>query len=219
MSKRNLLIVGAGGFGRELFEMLWDVFPTEEYQFKGFLAQNDDSLKAAGLQEPFLGDPAEYEPEPNDYFLMAIGFMDVRRTLFDAIKARGGRFLSFVHPRAYVASSATIGEGAVIYPFATVSNASVLDASVHLNYYASVGHDCNVGRHCLLAPYATLNGFVKLADEVYIATHGTVAPGKSVGPGSKISAGSTAMQDVANNTIVFGVPGRQVVMTPAPPAD
>ncbi|MCA9215552.1 MAG: acetyltransferase [Planctomycetales bacterium] len=208
--KLNLVIVGAGGFGRELYEMLWAAFSPAKHDFKGFLAQSDQSLNDAGLDVPFLGDPLEYNPEPDDRFLMAIGYMDARRTLYESLTSRGGTFASFVHPKALVASTAEIGPGAVIYPFAVVSNASVLDDCTHLNYYASAGHDCKIGKYCLLAPYATLNGFVTLEDGVYISTHGVVAPGKTVGRDSKVSAGSCAMQDVTNGAIVFGVPGRQV---------
>ena len=136
--------------------------------------------------------------------------MEVRRRVVETIEAKGGKFESFVHPKAHIASTAEIGMGAVIFPFATVSNQATIAPHVHLNYYASVGHDCRVGRHCLLAPYGTLNGFVTLEDDVYISTHGTVAPGRTMRQGSKLSANSACMQDAEPNTIVFGVPGRHV---------
>ena len=108
-----------------------------------------------------------------------------------------------------IASTAQIGEGAVIYPFAIVSNCSNLTGFVHLNYFSSVGHDCKLGEYCLLAPYATLNGFVQLEDDVYVSTHATVAPGRTVGQHSKISANSAAMRDVPPRSFVYGVPGKQ----------
>ena len=208
--KENIIIIGAGGFGRELYEMLWDVFDQSTHEFKGFLAQDDESLRDDGLESTWIGDPEEYQPTDGDRFIMAIGYMDVRRHVYETLRQKGGQFPPFVHPKALVASTATIGAGAVIYPFATVSNGSVLKEDVHLNYYASVGHDCQLGNHCLLAPYSTLNGFVELADEVYLATHATVAPGKKIGYRSKLSSNTAAMQDVPENQIVFGVPGRQV---------
>lgn len=208
----DLVIVGAGGFGRELYEMIGDVFPSDEYRVKGFLGlvQGDGGLGDFGINLPVLDDPEAYQPQPNDRFLMAIGYMDVRRRVAEALESKGGQFISFVHPLARVAKTARVGEGAVIYPFAVISNAASLEPHVHLNYFASVGHDCRLGRYCLLAPYATLNGFVQLDDEVYLSTHSTVAPGCSMGRRSKLSANSACMRDAEENAMVFGVPGRHV---------
>jgi sugar O-acyltransferase (sialic acid O-acetyltransferase NeuD family) len=206
----DIIIVGAGGFGREILEMLWQCLPQDQFRFKGFLAKSDETLKAARVEAKVLGDPIAYAPMPTDRFLLGIGDMDARRRTVESLVSKGGQFLSLVHPLARIASTASIGEGAVIYPFAVVSNASKLDGFVHLNYFASVGHDCQVGKYCLLAPYATLNGFVRLEEEAYISTHATVAPGRTIGYRSKLSANSAAMQDVSENVIVFGVPGRQV---------
>ncbi len=173
----DIVIVGAGGFGRELLEMMRDVFSPQRFRFKGFLGRGADDPKLQELSAQVLADPESYRPALRDRFLLAIGDMDARRRTVESIRAKDGKFLSFVHPQAHVASTAELGEGVVIYPFAVVSNQARLADFVHLNYFASVGHDCCVGRYCLLAPYGTLNGFVTLEDEVYISTHGTVAPG------------------------------------------
>lgn len=207
---KQLVIIGAGGFGRELLEMIPDVFPEDRYTVKGFLAQDDGGLADYGIDVPVLADPLVYEPDASDRFLLAIGYMDVRRATVQALEAKGGQFETFVHPLARVARTAQIGRGAVVYPFAVVSNNARLDSHVHLNYFASVGHDCRLGRYCLLAPYATLNGFVDLSDEVYISTHATVAPGRRLGYRSKLSANSACMHDSGENMMIFGVPGRQV---------
>ncbi len=210
--KYDLWIVGAGGFGRELLAMLWEALDPAAYRLQGFLARDSEqtSLASQGIDLPIEADPATYRPRENDRFLLAIGNMDARRAVADSIEGRGGRFVSFIHPRAHLAPTAQIGVGAILYPMSVVSNASVLGPHIHLSYFASVGHDCRLGPYCLLAPYATLNGSVLLEDEVYVSTHASVAPGRRVGRGSKISANSACMQDVPAETMVFGVPGKQV---------
>ena len=202
----DLIIIGAGGFGRELHAMLPDVFPANEYHFKGFLAGETNPL--ATELGPVLGAPEVYQPQASDRFLLAIGDIDARRRTTEPLLQRGARFASFIHPTAVVAHTARISDGAVIYPLATVSNSARLDVFVHLNYYASVGHDAVVGRHCLLSPYATLNGFSALEEDIYVGTHATVTIGRRVGARSKISANSAVMQDVPADSMVFGVPGR-----------
>ena len=202
----DLVIVGAGGFGRELHAMLFDVYSPDEYRFKGFLA-NELSAQAESLG-PLLGTPEDYEPAPADRLLLAIGDIKARQATTESLESRGGQFATFVHPLAFVASTASIASGAVIYPFATVSNAARIAPQVHLNYYACVGHDAEVGRGCLMAPYATINGFCVLEEFVYLSTHATVVVAKRVGTRSKVSANSAVMQDVPPRSMVFGVPGR-----------
>ena len=46
----DILIVGAGGFGRELHGWLWDCFSQEEYRLKGFLSQDAHALDSFGLE-------------------------------------------------------------------------------------------------------------------------------------------------------------------------
>ena len=205
MTKLDLIIIGAGGFGREVHVMLWDVYSPDEYNFKGFLADGTDE-KAEKLG-PLVGSPEDYQPQPNDRFVLAIGYMDARDRIHRMISERGGKFAQFIHPLAFVASNASIGDGAVIYPFAVVSNAAIVGEQIHLNYYASVGHDVEVGDCCLLAPYATLNGFSAIEDMVYMSTHATVVVAKRVGARSKISANSTVQRDVPPDMFVHGVPG------------
>ncbi len=206
----EIVIVGAGGFAREMQCMLPEFMGNARYRFKGFLGQDQGVASDVDISDQLLGDPEDYVPEPEDRFLLAIGNMDARRRTFEAILPKGGRFLTLVHPRAYVAPSAKLAEGVIIYPFAAVSNNARLEAGVKLNYYASVGHDTHLGRYCLLAPYATVNGFGILEQEVYLSTHSTVAPQVRVGMRTKLSANSAAMRDVPADSLVFGVPGRVV---------
>ena len=206
----DLVLIGAGGFARELYAMLHDVFPATDYRVKGFLAQDEGGLRDHGIELPVLGDPEDYCPAQNDRLLLAIGAMPVRRRVIEALESKGGQVVSFVHPQAVVSPTAEIGLGAVIYPFAVVSNAARLEPHVHLNYYACVGHDCRVGTYSLFAPYATINGFVRLGVENYLSTHSSVAPGRTLGDRCKISANSACMQDAAANTMDFrraGSPG------------
>jgi len=205
----DIVIIGAGGFGRELHEMLWECLPPAEYRFKGFLANDPYELSGFGVDATILDHPDQYRPHPGDRFLLAIGDMDVRRRVVETLVDKGGEFLTLIHPTSVIAKTAQIGKGVVIYPFTTIMNRGIVDDFVHLSIYASVGHDACVGMYSLMAPYATLNGFSVLEEEVYMSTHSTVAPEKRVGRKSKVSANSAVMQDVPTCSLVHGVPGRQ----------
>ena len=198
----DLVIVGAGGFAREVCAWLPEVYSAELYRFKGFLGRQDDS--SAGV----LADPLKYLPAASDRFVLAIGDLDVRQTVIKTLEAKGARFLDFVHPQSHIAPTTRMGRGVVIYPFALTSHAAVLGDFVHLSLYASVGHDAATGDNCYLAPYATLNGQSRVGDNVLLGSHATVASRVSVGNNSRVAANSAVMRDTPENSIVFGVPGK-----------
>jgi sugar O-acyltransferase (sialic acid O-acetyltransferase NeuD family) len=204
----DLLIVGAGAFARELRQFIPQSFPAGAVKLKGFLSNNPHDLDRFRISEPILGDPEGYTPKENDRFVLAIGEIDNRRRVTEGLKSRGAKFLTLIHPTAYVDSTAILGEGCIVYPFATIMNDVQLGDFVSLNLYSSAGHDTKIGRHCNLSPYATMNGFSILEDEVFLGTHSSVLAYHRVGRGSKVSANSVVTQDVQPHTLVFGVPGR-----------
>ena len=204
----NLIIVGAGGFGREVRALLPGFLPDTEFTLKGFLGEDSGVAGNEPIDDQILSAPESYQPHQDDRFILAIGNMAARRNVVETLKSKGAQFLTLVHPLAMVAATAQLAEGVIVYPFACVSNHAQLDFCVKLNFYASVGHDTRLGQFCLLAPYATVNGFGTLADDVYLSTHATVAPQVTIGAKSVVSANSAVMKSVDENSFVFGVPGR-----------
>ena len=204
----DIIIVGAGGFAREVCGLLWHCFCKDQFRLKGFLSRNREELQGTHVDLPVLDDPECYQPTAADRFVLAIGNMKARRQTVEALLVKGGQFLTMIHPTALVADTARIGKGAVIYPYATLSNCAVLDDHVHLSIYASLGHDTRVGRYCLLSPYATLNGFAVIGDDVFMGTHSMIGPENRLGDNSKVCANTCVLHDVPADSFVYGVPGR-----------
>jgi len=204
----DVVIVGAGGFGREVYRWVADALPRDQHRIKGFLSNQPKDLDGHAIEQPILGDPEAYDVQPHDRYVFAIGDIAAKKRLVESLQRRGARFLSVIHPTAVVASSAHVGEGVVVCPFALVSDNAVLEDFVMLNFFASCGHDAVIGKYSILSPYATVNGFSVLADEVFMGTHATVTARRHVGRAAQISANSASMHDVPPRTLVHGVPGR-----------
>jgi len=206
----NIIIVGAGGFGREVYLWAKDSFNFSKYKIKGFLSNNKNDLGNFDIKTQIIGDPDYYEIKENDRFIFAIGDIDTKKRIVTNLKKRGAKFLTLVHPTAIVVDTAKIGEGAIICPFCLVSDNVRLDDFVMMNAYSSCGHDARIGKYCILSSYTAIAGFAVLEDEVFLGLHATVIPGKRVGCKSKISANSVVMRDVPPNKMVFGVPGKAI---------
>ena len=201
----RVLIVGAGGFGREVRWWARDAWQGTRTVIVGFL----DADPSRGRDDlPVLGDPDTYRPGPDEACLLAVGIPLVRRRLAEGLLSRGARFVSLVHPTAIVAPSARIAPGAVICPSAVVSDAARIGPCALVNYHASVAHDATVGAFAVLSPYAALGGGACVGEDAFLGLHASLGPGRTLGDRSKVSANSCALSDVPPDSLVHGVPGR-----------
>jgi sugar O-acyltransferase (sialic acid O-acetyltransferase NeuD family) len=205
---RRILIVGAGGFGREVLHWARAAWGRDAERITGFLSADPDLLDAYGPSPAVVGDPHDFVPSPDDGLVLAIGIPHTRRMVAESLLAKGATFLSVVHPTAVVAPTASIGAGSIVCPHAVVSDAARLGACVLVNYHASLAHDASAGDFAVLSPYATLGGHAAVGADVFLALHASVGPGVAVGARSKVSANSCALFDVPADTLVHGVPGR-----------
>jgi sugar O-acyltransferase (sialic acid O-acetyltransferase NeuD family) len=204
----RIIIVGAGGFGREVLHWARDSWPEQTSRIAGFLSAERDGLTCHDGGIEIIGDPERYEPWAGDALLLAIGIPIVRRQVAESLRSRGAQFLTLVHPTAIVAPTAVIGEGAIICPYAIVSDSARLGAFVLMNYHSSLGHDASAGDHAVLSPYATLGGNAHIGDDVFMGLHASVGPGRRIGARSKVSANSCALSDAPAESIIYGAPGR-----------
>ena len=204
---RRILIVGAGGFGREVLHWARDAWPDYAEKIVGFLSA--DPSRSVPL--PIVGDPTEFRPVPGDAFLLAIGIPGVRRVVAESLIARNAYFLTLIHPSAMVSMTAVVEDGCIVGPFSIASDATRLGRFSLLNYHSSLGHDASTGDYAVLSPYATLGGGARISDDVFVGLHGSVGPGKSVGSRSKVSANTCVLTDAPSDCLIFGVPGRVVM--------
>ncbi|NLN62733.1 MAG: acetyltransferase [Myxococcales bacterium] len=118
------------------------------------------------------------------------------------------RFVTLVHPSAYVSSRAVLGRGVVIFPQAVVHARAVIGDHALVLSRALIGHDCRVGDHCIVAAGAQLTGRVAVGTTAYIGANATVLGDLSVGAQSLVGAGSVVTRDVTPRQVVAGVPAR-----------
>ncbi len=208
MTEAGLIIVGAGGFGREVLQYAQDCHRAERGpQPVGFLDDAAGALNGYRVSVPLLGDLSMVAGLLDHVFVVGVGDPWQRRDLARQITAAGGQLHSVVHPSAYVTDTAGIGVGCVLAPFTFLAVDSVIQDNVAVNAYACVGHDCVVGTHSVMSPYSTLNGYAELGSTCLLGTHASVASQVRVGRNSKVASGSVVLSDVPPGSLVIGTPG------------
>jgi sugar O-acyltransferase (sialic acid O-acetyltransferase NeuD family) len=212
MSK-DLLVVGAGGMGRELWCYLEqkaraDAAFAREYRLKGFLDDNPHALDRFNYPADIVGSICEYTASPDELLVCALGAPEVKARVCPLLKERGARFLTLVHPTAVVERNARLGEGVVLAPFVHASCDIELEDFVFLNCHVTCGHDVRVGAYSTLSSYCDLTGGVELGERVFMGSHASVVPGRRVGAGVRIGAGSVVLNHIPAGRRVFGVPAK-----------
>jgi len=205
---QHIVIVGAGGFGREVLQWARDAWPNDGHRIRGFLSADSRMLDGRGCNLGILSSPDDYCPSSGEKLLLGIGVPYARRKVAEHLIARGAEFITLVHPAAIVAASAVIGEGSILCPYAIASDSCRIGRFVAMNYHTSLGHDAVAGDYAVLSPYATLGGQAHIEHDVFLGLHASVGPGKTVGARSKVSANSCVLTSAPADSLVFGVPGK-----------
>lgn len=210
----RLYIVGAGGFGREVHEYAREAgaaWGGERFAIAGFLDDNPRALDGhVDVGATIVGGISTAAPTADDRYVLAIGDPRLRARLAAQLGARGARFVSIVHPRAWIARETVLGDGVVVGPLSYVGPGARLADHVLVNPQVAVAHDVQAGRCAVFSPMCAANGAVVLGDGAFLGTHATVLPGRTVGAWAYVGAGALVNHDVAPCAKVVGVPARVI---------
>lgn len=214
---RDVVLIGAGGFGREAFHVIDDhnrASPASG-QLRVMGVVDDDAGTARSQswrrrEVPYLGTLESWlGRETHASYFVTIGDPLVRGRLHRLLGTAGRRSApAVVHPSATVTRTALLGAGTIVCPGVRISTEVVVGEQVHLNPQATLGHDAHLG-HCVsLNPQSAVSGSVQVHDDVLIGASACVLEGRTVGAGARVGAGACVTADVRPGTTVVGVPAR-----------
>ncbi len=207
---KDILIVGAGGLGREVLQWVKDinaVAPT--WRIKGFLDDNPATLDGVDCDYPVVGTIGEWTPAEDEVFVCAVADCATKEQVVSSLQARGAQFESVIHPTATIGDHNHLGEGFIAFPGSVITvNASIGDFVTLLN--SQLGHEARVGDFSTISSYCDITGGVTLGKRVFLASHVTIVPGRRVGDDAYLGAGSVVFSDVQAKTKVLGNPARRI---------
>lgn len=202
---RECYVVGAGGHAKVVI----DTLKTLGVYIAGVIDDSPTKLgtHVEGVQVVgntlWLRERAQHEVLQA---VLAIGDNRARQKVAASLPSVD--FAAFIHPRAYVSSTASIAAGTMVMAGAIVQPCAILGRHVIVNTAASVDHDCVLEDYVHVAPGSRLAGAVTLEQGVFVGIGSCVIPTKKIGAWATVGAGATVIDDVPPHVTVVGTPAR-----------
>jgi sugar O-acyltransferase (sialic acid O-acetyltransferase NeuD family) len=214
--KTRVLILGAGGHGRVVLDIL---VQARRHDVIGFLDSNAamQGRRVDGI--PVHGGIADLEDLRHELniggVIIAIGDNGTRRGLARQVEQDGLALINAIHPSATLASNATIGRNVVIAAGVVVCANCQIGDSVILNTGCIIDHQTTIGEGSHICPGVRIAGRVKVEPGVFVGIGATVVPKVTLGCEAIIGAGTVVLEDVLPMATVVGVPAQPIKLASA----
>ncbi|MHB9143932.1 MAG: acetyltransferase [Symbiobacteriia bacterium] len=215
----RLVIVGAGGFGREVAWLVEDINRDHpRYDFLGFL---DDAATSTPEGYPVLGTIDNWLAGERHgvKVVCAIGDSGMRAAVTRRLSAAGAGFTTLIHPSVRRSRWVEFGMGSVVCAGTTLTTNITVGAHSVINPYCTIGHDTNLGDFTSMMFGVRLSGNVSTGTGVYFGSSSTVIQQVSIGSWTVVGAGAVVTKDLPSAVIAVGVPAKPVKANPRAPTD
>ncbi|MFA7173778.1 MAG: acetyltransferase [Kiritimatiellia bacterium] len=195
---KRIIIVGAGGLGREVAWVIERVNQIRlEFELVGLC--DDDLSRGADLAGivPFLGSIKEVMAAYSEFgYICAIGSNRTRLELMRMFDSEGFKALPVVDPSAVVAEDAQVGAGTYIGINSVVSIRCCIGRGCIVNHNATIGHDVVLGDFAQVCPGVSVSGGCVIGAGALLGSNSCTIPCKSMGAWSTLGAGGVLLTDL-----------------------
>lgn len=216
MQPPSIIIVGSGGFAREVAAYLRDINVLKpRWAFAGFVSTDPPEpriLEQTG--DRWLGNDEDFLAAPcATHYVIALADPLVRSDLARLYDSAGLEPATLIHPTASISPDITVGSGSIVCAMASVTTDVRIGAHVHIDRVVTIGHDSVIEDFVTLHPAGVISGSVHIGTRARIGTNASVLQGLRVGADAVIGAGAVVTRDVIEGTTVMGVPAHPVPHT------
>ena len=207
---KDIVIVGAGGFGREIAWLIEDINKvTPQWNIVGFVDDNEAVIGTKMNDYEVVGN-IEWLNKQELYVVIAIGDPIVKKTITTRLSHSKNHYPILIHPSVISSSLVQIGKGTMICAGSIITVNIDIGKHVIINLDCTIGHDAIIGDYTTVLPSVNISGFVKTGKCVNIGTGSAVIQGVSIGEHTIIGAGAVVVKDLPANCTAVGAPARVI---------
>lgn len=213
MKKKKVLIIGGGGKASSIAYAIIDASTIYHYklEFCGYINDRDNVEDIEGY--PVLGGLKDIPDliKKNYYFINAIGkigFQKERIELLESLQIPDDRFITFVHPKAYVAPNVVLGIGCVVMPNVYISSNNVIGKHTRIMANVFIGHQNIIGNYCFFSGSSCISASIIIKDGVFVNLNATVKELLTLDYYSTVGMGAVLTKSIGKNEIWIGNPAK-----------
>jgi sugar O-acyltransferase (sialic acid O-acetyltransferase NeuD family) len=211
MTSGPIVIVGAGGFGREVLDVIEAINAAGgDLEFRGFLDDGPVDEQLLARRGARLLGASDAIREEDVAFVVAIGSGAARKSVVQRLMGGASAPAVLVHPAATVGGDNRVGPGCILTAGCRVTTNITLAPHVQLHVNSTVGHDSVLGDYVSIFPGATVSGNVTIGAGTTIGTGANILPGVTIGEGAFVGAGAVVTRDVDAGQTVVGSPAMPI---------
>ena len=208
---KNIVIVGAGGVGRETSLIIQQINELKStWNLIGFIDDDVNSWGNVINGYPVIGGMDSLEKLSLDtYVVVAIANYEVKRKIVNRINNKF-KFATIIHPRVWLHDYMTLGEGTIIYEGAILTTNIKVGNHVIISPKCGIGHDSIIKDYVSLLWNVNISGNDIIEEGVMMGSASTVIQGKRIGKGSTVGAGAVVIDNIDSYSTVVGVPAKVI---------
>ena len=197
MTKKEKVLIGAGGFAREIKASMCEpnmkCFVDDDYYIEGNLdnihpLSEFDSSKYLALIA--IGDPIDRA-------------MMVKKLPLDT------KYYNHIHKSVIIlGKDVKLGNGIIICAGCILTTNIIIGDHAQLNLKTTIGHDCKIGEYFTTAPGAKISGNCNIGNGVYVGTNASIREKITICNKVTIGLNAGVVKDIKHSGVYVGTPAK-----------
>lgn len=208
MAMKKMVIVGAGGLGRQvLAQLLVDFGHGREWLVGGFIDERGPDTVSPELGFPWLGTPDDFLVTDEYIFVSAIGDPSMRRRQVESLEARGAEFVA-IRTRCQIGARTNWGPTFFGYDVSCGVDSNI-GRHAFLDQDVLIGHDVTIGDFVHVGPRCFIGGYAQIGEGAVLNPGSMIGRKVRIGAGAVVGLGAVVLGNVPPGVTVIGNPARR----------